>query len=82
MSPGDLSIGDIVRYANGSRATHFTTFIFRDDSGVPMVFSRSGTGGAFHYDSAYSPKFENSTYGKIKGIGKDATGFYSRGQNK
>jgi RHS repeat-associated protein len=79
VSAGEMSIGDIVRYANaGNLPKHFTTFIFRDDSGVPIVFSRSGTGGPFEYGSAYSSRFQNSTYGTIRGIGKDPTGFYGR----
>jgi RHS repeat-associated protein len=82
VSADALSIGDIVRYAIGTGNTpaHFTTFIFRDDSGVPLVFSRSGEGGVFEYGSAYSRRFQNDTYGTIRGIGKDPTGFYSRGR--
>ena len=80
ISADDLSLGDIVRYAtSGSKGTsnvaaHFTTFIFRSDSGVPMVFSRSGEGGPFQHGPAST--FQSDKYGTIRGIGKDPTGFY------
>jgi hypothetical protein len=80
ISEDALSIGDIVRYAidKGNTPKHFTTFIFRDDSGVPVVFSRSGAGGPFQYGAATD--FQKPTYGTIRGIGKDPTGYYSRGR--
>jgi hypothetical protein len=79
----DLRIGDIVRYATGSGNTpaHFTTFIFANDNGDPLVFSRSGEGGPFQYGTAASftgVRREGVDYGSIRGIGKDPTGYYRR----
>ncbi len=81
-SESDLRIGDVVRYATGDGKVnvpaHFTTFIFKNDNGDPQVFSRSGEGGRFEVDSATSDKFVNPTYGTIRGIGKDSSGYYGR----
>ncbi len=81
-SESDLRIGDAVRYADEKNVPkHFTTFIFRNDDGVPQVFSRSGEGGRFETGSASNftsanPRF--SGYGTIRGIGKDSSGYYGR----
>ncbi|MFV0388156.1 MAG: hypothetical protein ACK5NT_05320 [Pyrinomonadaceae bacterium] len=81
-SEDGLRVGDVVRYAGDKNAPkHFTTFIFRNDDGVPQVFSRSGEGGRFERGSATNftsanPRF--SIYGTIRGIGKDSTGYYGR----
>ncbi len=78
IAEDDLRIGDIVRYATGEGSkntpAHFTTFVFENDNGDPMVFSRSGEDGPFEYDTARS--FENATYGNIRGIRDDSTGYY------
>ena len=78
VAEGDLRIGDILRYATGEGnkniPAHFTTFIFMNDNGTPLVFSRSGAGGPFEVGNAKD--FENARYGRIRGIGKDPTGYY------
>lgn len=81
-SESDLRIGDAVRYADSKNVPkHFTTFIFRNDDGVPQVFSRSGQGGPFQTGTAtrFTGNQGNGVdYGSIRGIGKDATGYYGR----
>jgi RHS repeat-associated protein len=81
-SEEDLRVGDVVRYANDKNVPkHFTTFIFRNDDGVPQVFSRSGEGGRFERGSASNFTSANprySSYGTIRGIGKNSTGYYGR----
>jgi RHS repeat-associated protein len=83
----DLQVGDIVRYGldevnkkgevtRSNVPKHFTTFLLMSDDGVPMVFSRSGDGGAFGYGAAKD--FEASNYGPVRGRKNDATGFYGK----
>jgi RHS repeat-associated protein len=78
----NLGIGDVVRYADSKNVPqHFTTFIFRSDSGDPIVFSRSGEGGPFQVGNAASftgDRGNGVDYGSIRGIRKDPTGFYGR----
>ena len=77
VSSDEARIGDIVRYADsGNNPKHFTTFIFRDDSGVPLVFSRSGSGGPFEIGKA--TEFQNQTYGTIRGRNSNESGYYRR----
>ncbi len=72
-----LGIGDIVRQAKDGAPTHFSNFIFRDDNGAPIVFSRSGENGAFQIRSIKSLE-ALPLYGPVAGIGKKETGFYTR----
>jgi len=76
VSASDAKVGDIVRWADSNnKPKHFANFIFTDDSGQPVVFSKSGGGGRYEYGttneitSAYD-------YGSVRGINKGDTGFY------
>jgi len=79
-SPGDAMVGDIVRYADLQNvAKHFTTFIFADDSGTPIVFSKSGTKGPYQVDPAESFEGQRGpdvNYGTIQGVNKGDSGYY------
>jgi RHS repeat-associated protein len=87
IAAGELRIGDVVRYGldetnskgeitKRNAPKHFTTFLFTSDGGDPMVFSRSGVNGRFQPGRASD--FEGGNYGTIRGVGKDATGYYGR----
>ena len=77
ISSDEARIGDIVRYADSRNdPKHFTTFIFRDDNGVPGVFSRTGAGGRFELGKA--THFQNATYGTIRGRSSNESGYYRR----
>jgi hypothetical protein len=82
-SPADAMVGDIVRYADAKNIPmHFTTFIFMDDSGTPMVFSRSGMGGPYQRGSAQSFEGDRGNgvnYGTIQGVNKGDSGYYRPG---
>jgi RHS repeat-associated protein len=79
-SPANAMVGDIVRYADLQNiAKHFTTFIFADDSGTPIVFSKSGQTGPYQYGPA--ERFEGQrapdvNYGTIQGVNKGDSGYY------
>jgi len=74
-SPGDATVGDIIRYATTDNvAKHFTSFIFLDDNGQPIAFSKSGQEGPYEHGNAID--FENSKYGDIRGINKGESGYY------
>jgi hypothetical protein len=73
-----LQFGDIVRFGIGSDPTHFANFIFEDDKGESVVFSRTGENGPYEIIRAIDQ--QNSAYGKIEGIKDDATGFYGGGK--
>jgi len=80
IAQDDLKVGDMVRWAKGEdnkKATHFANFIYTDDNGVPVVFSKSGKAGPYEYapinDLRWSQKYD---YGSIRGIGTNETGFY------
>jgi RHS repeat-associated protein len=78
VSEEKLRVGDIARYARSdNRPQHFASFIFRDDSGVPQVFSKSGERGPYERLPANDPKFSQGYgYGSIRGISKGDSGFY------
>ncbi len=74
VSESDLRVGDFMRYANASGPQHFATFIFRDDNGVPKVFSKSGTTGPYQIRTYNG---FSSNYGTIQGRpGAGESGFY------
>jgi RHS repeat-associated protein len=80
VQESELRIGDIVRWAKDGNPTHFATFIFRADNGVPEVFSKSGEKGRFEVApingaGSITEKY-GSTYGTVQGIEKTHTGFY------
>jgi RHS repeat-associated protein len=73
----ELSFADAIRYGDRNNVnTHWASFVFREDDGNVKVFSRSGMFGPFELTDA--AKLEGPAYGKIQGIGNDATGYYSR----
>jgi RHS repeat-associated protein len=75
VSEGDLTIGDIVRYAKeDNRPQHFATFIFKNTNGDPVVYSKSGEKGPYEIVPARSENLAG--YGDIRGINKGDTGFY------
>ena len=72
VSESEARIGDIVRYATdkGRTPQHYANFIFRDDSGVPLVFSKSGTDGPYEIRTAKSLEGRQAkgvNYGNISG---------------
>jgi hypothetical protein len=72
ISESELSVGNIVRYATdkGRTPQHFANFIFRDDSGVPLVFSKSGVKGPYEITPAKSlegVQAKGVDYGSISG---------------
>jgi RHS repeat-associated protein len=80
VSEGELRIGDIVRWAKNGDPTHFASFIFRNDNGVPEVFSKSGALGPYERApingaGSITQKY-GSIYGTVQGINKTDTGFY------
>jgi len=73
----DARVGDIIRYAKEDNvATHFANFIFRNDDGTPVAFSKSGEKGRYEVRSASSLQVPN--YGTIRGREKDPSGYYRR----
>ena len=79
IAQDDLKVGDIVRWAKGedNKATHFANFIYTDDNGVPVVFSKSGVEGRYEYAPINDPRWSQKyDYGSIRGIGTNETGFY------
>ncbi|NJM52730.1 MAG: hypothetical protein HC846_04635, partial [Blastocatellia bacterium] len=80
VQESELRIGDIVRWAKDGNPTHFASFIFRTDDGVPEVFSKSGAKGRFEVApingaGSITQKY-GSIYGTVQGIEKTQTGFY------
>jgi RHS repeat-associated protein len=70
----NLSLGDIVRWADTkNNPKHFATFIFRNDDGVPVVFSKSGARGPYEIGTTNEI---GSGYGTIRGIQSGQTGYY------
>ena len=77
VAESDAQVGDIIRYAKQDNvATHFANFIFRNDDGTPIAFSKSGEKGRYEVRSAASLQFPN--YGTIRGREKDPSGYYRR----
>jgi RHS repeat-associated protein len=72
-----LRIGDIVRWADArNNPQHFASFIFRDDSGKPIVFSKSGERGPYERATTSDPRWARYGYGTIRGVNSGETGFY------
>jgi RHS repeat-associated protein len=76
VQESDLRIADIVRWAKDGNPTHFASFIFRNDNGVPMVFSKSGARGPFETATTNDARWTRYGYGAITGINKGDTGYY------
>ncbi|MGB7208884.1 MAG: RHS repeat-associated core domain-containing protein [Pyrinomonadaceae bacterium] len=76
VQESNLRIADIVRFAKNGNPTHFATFIFRNDSGDPEVFSKSGARGQFERATTNDPRWSRYGYGSITGIKKTDTGYY------
>ncbi|MEW6126589.1 MAG: RHS repeat-associated core domain-containing protein [Acidobacteriota bacterium] len=77
ISADEAGVGDPIRYADKNNlGQHYASFAFREENGNIKVFSRSGQNGPFEFVDA--KLLEGSSYGTIRGIGKDRTGFYSR----
>ena len=70
-------VGDIIRYAKDNNvATHFANFIFREDDGTPIAFSKSGEHGRYERRSAAS--LQTDLCGTIRGRSGDSSGYYRR----
>jgi RHS repeat-associated protein len=77
VSASDARVGDIIRYAKSDNvATHFANFIFRNDDGTPVAFSKSGETGPYEVRNAAS--LQVPTYGTIRGRNSGDSGFYRR----
>lgn len=75
----EAQIGDIIRYARENNvATHFAIFIFRNDDGTPVAFSKSGTTGPYEVRPAASLQSPITDYGTIRGITSGQSGYYRR----
>jgi hypothetical protein len=76
IQESELKVGDIVRWAKDKTPTHFANFIFRNDDGEPLVYSKTGAGGPFEIRTInYITQRYSSIYGTIRGIGKKETGY-------
>lgn len=81
ISESETKFLDAVRYADGSNtATHFANAVFKQDNGSLQVFSRSGIRGRIEIVDATA--LQGGSYGKIRGIGRDQTGYYSRTEKR
>jgi RHS repeat-associated protein len=77
IAESEAQVGDIIRYAKADNiATHFANFIFRNDDGTPVAFSKSGVKGPYEIRSAAS--LQVPLYGTIRGRNKDSSGYYRR----
>jgi len=77
ISPSDALVGDIIRYAKADNvATHFANFIFRNDDGTPVAFSKSGEKGMYEIRAAARLQYPN--YGTIRGRNEGDSGYYRR----
>lgn len=77
VNESDARVGDIVRWADANnKPKHFANFIFRDDSGQPVVFSKSGKGGRYETGTTNKITSQYPEYGSVRGINKGDTGFY------
>jgi hypothetical protein len=78
VSAADAHVGDIIRYGNGKDnvAAHFDNFIFRNDDGTPVAFSKSGVTGRFEVIGA--PQLQGGNYGPIRGRNNGESGYYRR----
>jgi RHS repeat-associated protein len=69
-SPSKARSGDILRYADHGTPEHFTSYIYTNDFGDDIVFSRSGINGPTSYGTAGSYEglvAPNVNYGTISG---------------
>lgn len=77
VQESNLNLGDIARWADArNKPKHFATFIFRNDDGVPVVFSKSGGRGPYETATTSEITSKYSNYGTIKGINPGQTGYY------
>lgn len=77
VSASNALVGDIIRYAKADNvATHFANFIFRNDDGTPVAFSKSGTTGPYEIRTAAQLQYPN--YGTIRGRNSGDSGYYRR----
>ena len=77
VASGDEQSGNIIRYAKDNNvATHFANFIFSEDDGTPVAFSKSGEKGRYEIRSASS--LETELYGKVRGRNAGDSGYYKR----
>jgi RHS repeat-associated protein len=78
VSAADALVGDIIRYGNGKDnvAAHFDNFIFRNDDGTPVAFSKSGVTGRFEIIGA--AQLQGGNYGTIRGRNTGDSGYYRR----
>ena len=77
VQEGNLRLGDIVRWADArNNPKHFANFIFRNDDGVPVVFSKSGVRGPYETATTTEIGTKYPSYGTIKGIHSGETGYY------
>jgi hypothetical protein len=78
VAAGDAQVGDIIRYGKGKDnvAAHFDNFIFRNDDGTPVAFSKSGTTGRFQV--VEPSRLQGATYGTIRGKSDTDGGYYRR----
>jgi hypothetical protein len=58
------------------KPTHFASFIFRNDNGDPVVFSKSGARGPFESATTNDARWTRYGYGTITGIDKGDRGCY------
>lgn len=73
----DARVGDIIRYAKSNNvATHFANFIFRNDDGTPVAFSKSGVTGPYHI--AKVAELQTALYGTVRGRNSGDSGYYRR----
>jgi hypothetical protein len=77
VNEGQLRVGDLVRWADAkNNPQHFANFIIRDDSGKPIVFSKSGQRGPYEKATTSDPRWASYGYGTIRGIKPNDTGYY------
>lgn len=77
VAEGGLRVGDIVRWADArNNPKHFANFIFRNDDGTPVVFSKSGHRGPYEVATTTDERWSRYGYGNIRGITTNATGYY------
>ncbi|MFV0387902.1 MAG: RHS repeat-associated core domain-containing protein [Pyrinomonadaceae bacterium] len=81
VAESDAQVGDIIRYAKADNiATHFANFIFRNDDGTPVAFSKSGVKGRYEIRYVFGdyPGLEVEIYGTVSGRNANESGFYRR----
>jgi len=77
VQAGALRLGDVVRWADAqNHPMHFASFIFRNDEGVPVVFSKSGARGPYETPTTTEIGTKYPGYGTIRGINSAETGYY------